>query len=208
MVGAASLTFNFGYGNNLTHTRLNEPMRQYVMPDSTSLPNQASTPNQQETDFVDALYAGQPNAWTELVDQWSPRLYNYLIYNAISEAEVQKLIHSIFSSVVRVILGSRRVANVAVLILSVAYRHVLHYRREAPLIMPTRLRQIALAADENDDRRINFFLAFYQFAPEIQQILLLHHLCEITLAELAQIVGQSEAALTPILEQAKLILQT
>ncbi len=178
-------------------------MHQHFIKSSAHLPNQRPAPERQATDFVGALYAGEPAAWTALVDQWSPRLYNYLLYNAIGEAEVQKLMRIIFSEIVRAIAGTRRITNLAVLILSVAHRHALHYRRQSPLIMPPRLRQIALASAEDDDRRINFFLTFYRFAPDIQQILLLHHLCEVDLEEITQIVGQSTEVVTKALSQAQ-----
>ncbi|MFN8489468.1 MAG: hypothetical protein U0350_17935 [Caldilineaceae bacterium] len=178
-------------------------MHPHFIKGSAHLPNQQPAPDRQETDFVSALYAGEPAAWATVVEQWSPRLYNYLVYNAIGEAEVQKLMRIIFSELVRTIAGTRRITNLTVLILSIAHRHALHYRRQSPLIMPPKLRKIALASDADDDRRINFFLTFYRFAPDVQQILLLHHLCEVELEEITQIVGQSIEVVTKALGQAQ-----
>jgi len=145
---------------------------------------------------IGRLYNGEPAAWLRLVERWSPRLYSYIIYNAVSEAEAQKLLYLIFADAIQTIIGSLRVANLTVLIFSIAHYHVLHQRRRSgnPLFPP----QPAAAASTvvGETQGSDFLRTFYQFAPEVQQLLLLRYLCGISLPEIAQIVGQPEALLT------------
>ena len=82
-----------------------------------------------ETRWIQQLCAGEATAWAQLLDYWNPRLYSYVIYNGATEAEAERLIHAIFSEVVQTVVGSLPVANLTVLIFSIAYQQVLRYRK-------------------------------------------------------------------------------
>jgi DNA-directed RNA polymerase specialized sigma24 family protein len=170
------------------------------------LHNDAPVSSRKETKFIEQLFTGDPTAWVQLVDRWSPRLYSYLIYNAVSEAEVHQLMRRIFSEVVQAVAGSLRVVNLAILIFSIAHHHILHYRHQNSEITLKKQQQLVPSAVGGTDQRTNFLHCFHQLAPEAQQVLLLHYLCEISLSEITQIVGQSEELLAKILYQAKLSL--
>ena len=174
---------------------------------SSRLRKKAPVPMRKETRWIQQLCAGEATAWAQLLDYWNPRLYSYVIYNGATEAEAERLIHAIFSEVVQTVVGSLPVANLTVLIFSIAYQQVLRYRAQA---LDPALKQLPPAiqlADPDDDPWAGFFHIFYQFPPEVQQILLLHYLFAITLPEISQIVGQSEEVLTKILRRAKVYLQ-
>lgn len=152
-------------------------------------------PNPTTSKRIGRLYNGEPAAWLRLVERWSPRLYSYIVYNAVSEAEAQKLIYLIFAEAIQTIVGSLRVANLTVLVFSIAHHHILHQRRRhTNPMLPAQ--PAASAVAEEETQKTNFLHTFYQFAPEVQQILLLRYLCGVSLPEIAQIVGQPEAALT------------
>ena len=153
-------------------------------------------PNRTTSKRIGRLYNGEPAAWLRLVDRWSPRLYSYIVYNAVSEAEAQKLIYLIFAEAIQTIVGSLRIANLTVLVFSIAHHHILHQRRRhTNPMLPPQPAAAAVAAKE-ETQKADFLHTFYQFAPEVQQILLLRYLCGVSLPEIAQIVGQPEATLT------------
>jgi DNA-directed RNA polymerase specialized sigma24 family protein len=163
-----------------------------------------------ETKLAARLCSGQPAAWAQLVDRWSPRLYSYIFYNVGDETEARKLMHLILSEMIQTVIGSPRINKLSVLIFSIAHRHILHYRRQHatptrkqwPPEQPTR----NALTDINYDRGA-FFHRFRQFSAETQQILLLRFVCGVSIVELSQIVEQSEEALVQTLHQVKRDLQ-
>ncbi len=182
-------------------------MHRYFAFAASRLPNGMPTAHRKETESVRQLSAGDPTAWAQLVEHWSPCLYNYLIHNTVSEAEAPKLMRGIFSAVIQALVGSRRVANPAVLIFATTYRHVLHYRQQQHERMGKKQWPSVASANGDYAKASNFSHIFQQFSPDVQQILLLHYRYGVSLQEISQIVDQSEVVLTKTLYQAKLHLQ-
>lgn len=164
-----------------------------------------------ETRFIKQLCAGEPQAWATLVDQWSPRLYSYFTYSTMNDADAQRLIQHTLSELVGEMVGTskftHRIAQLSVLIYSIAYQHVLHYRRQRPNGYALPARQVEQPAEGNFRPRLHFLTNFRQLRDETQQILLLYHLCDMSLAEIAQIVDQTEDRLAKTLRQAQCYLQ-
>lgn len=161
---------------------------------------------QKEATWVRQLAAGEPTAWTQLVDSWSPRLYSYVLYNVATEDEAQALLHLIFADIVQTVVGSLRAANLTVLIFSVAHQHVVRHRQQtSDAFTGTKLHPLPTSAAANEQMAA-FLDTFRRFTLELQQILLLHYLCGVSLSDVAQIVGQSEEFLTKILYRVKLTL--
>lgn len=164
-----------------------------------------------ERKLVGHLCAGQPGAWVQLVERWSPQLYSYITYNVGNEAETRRLMHLILSEVIHTVIATPRIKSLTILIFSIAYRHILHYRWQhpAPILPISQGTQQAISAPiaETHNPGVNFIRRFRQFSPETQQLLLLRYTCGVTLAELSQIIGQSEDMLTQTLHRAKLYLQ-
>lgn len=164
-----------------------------------------------ETKFVARLCSGQPTAWAQLIDRWSPNLYSYLYYNIPDEAEVRTLMHLILSEMIQTVIGAAPINNLSVLIFSIAHRRVLHYRRQQEAAMPQeRHRTERIPAGQPgtaDTTNSNFFYRFRQFSPETQQILLLRYVCGVSLLELAQIVDEPEDVILQKLYQVQRYLQ-
>jgi DNA-directed RNA polymerase specialized sigma24 family protein len=174
---------------------------------SSRLRKKAHVPMRKETHWMQQLCAGETTAWAQLLDYWNPRLYSYVIYNGATQAETERLIQTILSEVVQAIVGSPPVANLTVLIFSIAYQQILRYRAQT---LDPALKQLPPAlqlTDPEADPWAGFFHVFYQFPAEVQQILLLHYLFEVPMHEISQIVSQPEATLTKILRRAKVHLQ-
>ena len=164
-----------------------------------------------ERKFIGHLCAGQPGAWVQLVERWSPSLYSYITYNVGNEDDTRKLMQLILSEVIHTVIDTPRIKSLTILIFSIAYRHILHYRWQHPVLVPAALRTAPqMSSTTGEDVYaigVNFIRHFRQFPPETQQLLLLRYICGVTLAELSQIVGQSEDMLAQTLYQAKLYLQ-
>ena len=168
-----------------------------------------------EKKFVGHLCAGQPEAWVQLVERWSPHLYSYITYNVGNETETRRLMHVILSEVIHTVIANRKIKSLTILIFSIAYRHILHYRWEHPLdvlLMPQSVRQTSSTMEKDVCLGVNisggnFTHRFQKISPETQQLLLLRYVCGVTLTELALIVGQSEEMLSHTLYRAKLYLQ-
>jgi DNA-directed RNA polymerase specialized sigma24 family protein len=155
-----------------------------------------------ETGWLHQLSAGEPTAWARLLDEWSPRLYHYLTANGVSEAEAQALLPPIFSAVVQKVVGEPPVANLTVLIFALAYPHMVRYSRQR--LTTSRLQALSSPTTTPvDSATIHLRQALQQFSPEVQQIALLYYLCEVTVAEISQIVHQPALVVKNALNQVK-----
>ena len=157
--------------------------------------------------FVGQLCSGESRAWSQLVEHWSPHLYSYVSYNVATEADARVLLHAILSEVIQTLIGACAMDNLTTLIFSIAYKHVLRYRRQNPDLLSPRGRQVQGTGEIGNDQQSNFLQRLRQFTPEMQQILLLRYLCGVTVPELAQIVGQSEDLLTKVLYRSRAYFQ-
>ncbi|MCE7989378.1 MAG: sigma-70 family RNA polymerase sigma factor [Caldilinea sp. CFX5] len=148
------------------------------------------------------LSAGEPTAWARLLDEWSPRLYYYITANGVGEAEAQSLLLSIFSTVAQQVVGTQPVANLTVLIFATAYPLMVRYchqqttAQRRPAFVPT-------AAATADPQALHLRQTLQQFSPEVQQIALLHYLCDVNVAEISQIVRQPTLVVKNALNQVK-----
>jgi len=162
-----------------------------------------------EARWVRRLCASVSTAWAQLIAHWSPRLYSYVLYNVESEGDAQALVQVIFAEIVQAVVGSLRIANLTILLFSIARRHVLRYRaRQVPGFSPSHPHLLATDstnATENQ-QSASFWACFQQFTPELQQVLLLHYLCGVSLPEISQIVGRREEELLRVLHRAQSLL--
>lgn len=149
------------------------------------------------------LCAGDSAAWLHLIEHWSPRLYTYLLYQGLAEAETQTLLQAIFTEVVQSVVGGLRMANLTVLIFAIASQQVLDYCRQRPIAPLKRQEPPGSLAEARDDQQRILLQTLRQFTPEAQQVILLYYLYELPLSEIAQIVGQPEEMLRKLLYRFK-----
>ncbi len=186
-------------------------MHRYLSSLTTTPSHRAFFAKRKEQRFIGQLCAGQPQAWLQLLDRWSPRLYSYVVYNVGNENEARKLVHLILSDVIHTLIDAPKVPNLTILIFSIAYRRTLRYRQQN---LPPRLprRSEDTQVDERDDQKKTeqeayFIQRLHRFSLEAQQLLLLRYVCGVTLTELSQIIGQPKEVLAQTLYRAKLYLQ-
>lgn len=167
-----------------------------------ALRTRSPAPLPKETGWLHQLAAGEPTAWTRLLEEWSPRLYHYITANGVSEVEAQSLLSSIFATVVPQVVGTQPVANLTVLLFATAYPPMVRYchqrttAQRQPAFVPT-------AAATPDPQTLQLRQMLQQFSPEVQQIALLYYLCNVNVAEISQIVQQPTLVVKNTLNQVK-----
>jgi len=182
-------------------------MHQHFAYVTSHLRTVAQMVRKKEARFIRKLCAGEPQAWANLVEQWTPRLYSYFIYNTGNDLDAQRLTQHTLSELVGEMIGATGSARLTVLIYSIAYQHALHYRRQRPKLPAIQPWSLEQPAEGNFRPRLNFLTNFRQLRDETQQALLLYHLCDMNVAEIAQIVDQPEERLAKMLRQAQHYLQ-
>jgi hypothetical protein len=76
----------------------------------------------QETQRLHQLRTGEADAWMQLLAEWSPPLYSYLTASLGEEAAAQQALQALFSQLVQQVMGEAPVANLPLLIMTLAYQ--------------------------------------------------------------------------------------
>jgi len=84
----------------------------------------------QETDQLQQLRAGETEAWMQLLAEWSPQLYPYLIATLGDEAAAQQALQALYSQLVQRVMRGAPVANLPLLILTLAYQQGVAARQQ------------------------------------------------------------------------------
>lgn len=169
---------------------------------SFALRSRSPAPIPKEPGWMHQLAAGEPTAWARLMDEWSPRLYYYITANGVSEAEAQALLPPIFSAVVQKVVGAQPMANVTVLLFTSAYQQMVRYCYQQATAQGHPPFTPAMDATI-DSQAIHLRNALQQFSPEVQQMALLYYLCDVSVAEISQIVRQPALVVKTALNQVK-----
>lgn len=157
----------------------------------------------QEAKWIRQLIAGEPAAWAQLLDEWSPRLYHYITANGAGEGEAQALLRQIFSMLVQKVVGSPPFASLTVLIFAIAYQQMLPYCQQRTTAIRRQLPPLLSPRIAVDPQATQLLQALHQFSPEVQQVALLYYLCEVAVPNIAQIVGQPEPVIKKTLYRVK-----
>lgn len=184
-------------------------MHRYLSSIASRRHRQMPFQRRKEQQFIGRLNGGQPDAWIQLINRWSPHLYSYIFYNVNNEEATRQLMHLILSDVIQTVIRSPRTISLTVLIFSIAYRHILRYCADHPLATSPKPHKVQAVNNVQTGPQAapTFIQKFRRFSLETQQILLLRYVCHVPLAELSQIVDQSEDILAQKLYRAKLYLQ-
>lgn len=154
--------------------------------------------------FFEKLSDGNAQAWRTLIDNWSPRLYNFLIYTTHSEAGAQQLLQHTFATVANMLTGEtlrlHTQAELTILIVSTLNRMVEEYRSEEaiPPWDDSALQQ------RFDQVHCDFLSALQQLVPAVRHLLLLRYLVGVSTEELSAITGYSVANIQLIVRMALL----
>jgi DNA-directed RNA polymerase specialized sigma24 family protein len=148
-----------------------------------------------EDALIHCLRVGDSQAWQRLVEQWSPRLYSYLVYNTHSELDAQQLLQKVFSSTLQILLTESEQVNLTAIIAGSAYRHVLDYQQTqgAPHYSENNW-----DVDRTQQEQL-FHLRLIQLPATVRHILLLRFLIGLNVWELVLATGYSRQMLASML---------
>lgn len=112
-----------------------------------------------EVAFIEALRAGQQAAWARLVDEYTPRLYNYLKGQLPTAEAIDDVLSEIFLGVVQAIHTIDPNIALSTLLDAIAYRKVADYwRRQASTVEEPKPERIPLGGIEELSERDQLLL--------------------------------------------------
>lgn len=150
--------------------------------------------------FLQKLQAGDQLAWSTLVEEWGPRLYNYLVYNTRSEDDAQDVLSETMMGLVQSIRTFDGNVTLATFIYSIAYRKVADYwrRSQQTVELPA-----SLSVAGPSLTRIELAEALDELPELAQQVLLLRYHVGLSVAEIAEILGRSYKATESLLSRVR-----
>jgi RNA polymerase sigma factor (sigma-70 family) len=146
--------------------------------------------------FLKRLQEGDQEAWSLLVDEWSPRLYNYLVYNTRNPEDAQDVLSDTLMGLVQSIRAFDGNVTLVTFIYSIAYRKVADYWRRSKQEdeLPA-----SLSVAGPSSMRIELAEALEELPEQAQQILLLRYHVGLSVAEIAEVLGRSYKATESLL---------
>lgn len=168
-------------------------------PSNNSPPTQDhATPH--DTAFLQRLQEGDQEAWAALVEEWSPRLYNYLMYNTRSEEDAQDVLSETLLGLVQSIRTFDGNVTLTTFIYSIAYRKVADYWRRSK---ETYELPGWLSTAGPTSMRIELVEALAELPEQAQQALLLRYHVGLSVAEIAEVLGRSYKATESLLSRVR-----
>lgn len=150
--------------------------------------------------FLQKLQSGDETAWSTLVDEWSPRLYNYLVYNTRNADDAQDVLSETLMGLVQSIGTFDGNVSLATFIYSIAYRKVADYWRRSQQTVEL---SESLSVGGPNSMRIELAEALEELPELAQQVLLLRYHVGLSVAEIAEILGRSYKATESLLSRVR-----
>ena len=150
--------------------------------------------------FLHKLQNGDQAAWSTLVDEWSPRLYNYLVYNTRNEDDAKDVLSETLFGLVQSIGTFDGNVTLATFIYAIAYRKVADYWRRSQQTVEL---SESLSVGGPNSMRIELAEALEELPELAQQVLLLRYHVGLSVAEIAEILGRSYKATESLLSRVR-----
>jgi RNA polymerase sigma factor (sigma-70 family) len=150
--------------------------------------------------FLQRLKDGDRDAWETLVDEWSPRLYNYLIYNTRNEDDAKDVLSETLLGLVQSIRTFDGNVTLTTFIYSIAYRKVADYWRRSK---QTYELPVWLSTSGPTSIRLELVEALAELPEQAQQALLLRYHVGLSVAEIAEVLGRSYKATESLLSRVR-----
>jgi len=146
----------------------------------------------EDTAFVAALQAGDPEAWEKFADHYSAKLRQYLSYRLPTAESVDDVLSEILIGTVRTIKQFANDVKLSTFVYSIAHRKVADYWRRQTTT-------VALSDVTHTETR-----ELLSQLPEVtQNALLLRYYIGLSVEEIAQILGRSFKATESLLSRAR-----
>lgn len=170
----------------------------FKKPQLNSSESHQATPH--DLAFLHKLQSGDETAWSTLVDEWSPRLYNYLVYNTRNADDAQDVLSETLMGLVQSIGTFDGNVSLATFIYSIAYRKVADYWRRSQQTVEL---SESLSVGGPNSMRIELAEALEELPELAQQVLLLRYHVGLSVAEIAEILGRSYKATESLLSRVR-----
>ena len=153
-----------------------------------------------DLEFLHRLQAGDAQAWEQLMDQWSPRLYTYMVYNTRSEDDAQDVLSETWLGLVQSIKKFDGNVNLSTFIYSIACRKVADYwrRSKQTVELPE-----WLSTEAPSSIGVELQEALDELPELAQQALLLRYHVGLSVAEIAEVLGRSYKATESLLSRVR-----
>lgn len=146
----------------------------------------------EDTAFVAALQAGDPEAWEKFANRYSTKLRQYLSYRLPTAESIDDVLSEIFIGTVRTIGQFANDVSLSTFVYSITHRKIADYWRRQTTT-------VALA-----DVTITETHELLSRLPEVMQnALLLRYYVGLSIVEIAQILGRSFKATESLLSRAR-----
>lgn len=150
--------------------------------------------------LLQRLKEGDEAAWATLVDEWSPRLYNYLTYNTRNEDDAQDVLSETLLGLVQSIRTFDGNVALSTFIYSIAYRKVADYWRRS---RETYELPLWISTAGPTSMRLELAEALAELPEQAQQALLLRYHVGLSVAEIAEVLGRSYKATESLLSRVR-----
>lgn len=157
-----------------------------------------ATPRDKE--FLLRLQNGDAQAWEQLMDEWSPKLYNYMCYNTRTAEDAQDVLSDTWLGLVQSIKNFDGNVNLSTFMYSIAYRKVADYWRRSKQTYELPL-HISTAGPNSMGIELQEALA--ELPEQAQQALLLRYHVGLSVAEIAEVLGRSYKATESLLSRVR-----
>jgi len=154
----------------------------------------------QEREFLLRLQSGDQEAWEQLMDEWSTKLYNYMLYNTRTEEDAKDVLSDTLLGVVQSIKNFDGNANLSTFIYSIAYRKVADYWRRSKQTVEL---PVWLSTAGPSSLSIELQEALAELPEQAQHALLLRYYAGLSVAEIAEVLGRSYKATESLLSRVR-----
>ncbi len=150
--------------------------------------------------FLQRLKAGDQEAWSTLYDEWSPRLFNYLMYNTRNQDDAKDVLSETMFGLIQAIPTFDGNVTLNTFIYSIACRKVADYWRRS---RKTYELPSWLSISGPTSTRLEVDEALEELSEQGQQALLLRYREGLTVAEVADVLGRSYKATESLLSRVR-----
>lgn len=155
--------------------------------------------------FLHRLKQGDEDAWKQLIEELSPRLYKYLRVHLPTDEDVDDVLNEAFVATVRAIANFDGRAAISTLVYSIAKRKVADFWRKRKEVYTLFPETVTTAGP--DSTGLEFEEALRTLPEHYQEALLLRYHMGMSVSEVAKIMDSSYKATESLLSRARRQLQ-
>jgi RNA polymerase sigma-70 factor (ECF subfamily) len=154
----------------------------------------------QDMAYLHRLQAGDSQAWEQFMDEWSTKLYNYMLYNTRNEDDAQDVLMDTLTGLVQSIKNFDGNAKLSTFVYSIAYRKVADYWRRSKVTVELPM-TLSIAGPTSLGVEMQEVLA--ELSEPAREALLLRYYAGLSVAEIAEVLGRSYKATESLLSRVR-----